>query len=465
MGNKKICIVILSAGMGKRMFSEKPKVLHPILGKPMIYYVVETALHLKPYQIIPVLSYKKEEVENALVQNFGYIFNFAYQSSPLGTADAVKTALEHVNPDIDTILVLSGDVPLINPDFLSNLINYHKNDITIVSTELENPSGYGRIVRDNNGKIIKIVEEKDANEEEKKIKEINTGIYCFSKNFLKKFIPKIRKNPLSGEFYLTDIISLAVNDQINIDVFREESAGSLLGINNRIELSIASKLLQKKVLENLMLNGVTIIDPERVYIETTVNIGMDTVVYPDVFISGNTNIGTNTVIEQGSVIKNSIIGNNVIIKPYSVIEDSEIHDFATIGPFAHLRPESIIHSKAKIGNFVETKKAVIKDGAKANHLAYIGDALVEENVNIGAGSITCNYDGEKKHFTHIKKGAFIGTNTSLVAPVVIGENAVTGAGSVITKDIPDGALAVERADLKILLNWHKIKKRIKKQKE
>jgi len=211
-----------------------------------------------------------------------------------------------------------------------------------------------------------------------------------------------------------------------------------------------------------MINGVTFIDPANVYIESTVSIGKDSVIYPNVFLSGNTKIGSYTTVEQGAVIKDSQIGNNVTIKPYTVIEQSEVHDYAVIGPFAHLRPESIIESKAKIGNFVETKKSIIKSGAKANHLAYIGDALVEENVNIGAGTITCNYDGEKKHFTHIKKGAFIGTNTSLVAPIVIGENAVTGAGSVITKDVPDGALGVERSEQKIILNWHKVKKRIKK---
>jgi bifunctional UDP-N-acetylglucosamine pyrophosphorylase/glucosamine-1-phosphate N-acetyltransferase len=462
MSNKRLGIIILAAGIGKRMASDMPKVLHPVLGKPMIYYIIEAGLHLKPYEIIPVLSHKKEEVESSLVSNFGYIFNFAYQKEPLGTADAVKSALKQVNEVIDTIMVLSGDVPLITSDLLEELINSHIGDISLVSTEIENPSGYGRIIRDSNGKVIKIVEEKDATAKEKTVKEINTGIYCFSKAFLSKYIGKITKNAVSNEYYLTDIVSLAVSDGININVIKKENADYLLGINNRIELARATKTLQNRITEKLMLNGVTIVNPERVYIESTVVIGKDSIIYPDVYISGNTTIGNNTIIEQGSIINSSQIGNNVNIKAYSVIEVSEIHDFATIGPFAHLRPESIIHSKAKIGNFVETKKAVIKEGAKANHLAYIGDALVEEEVNIGAGSITCNYDGEKKHFTHIKKGAFIGTNTALVAPIVIGEKAVTGAGSVITKDIPDGALAVERAELKIILNWHKLKKRLKK---
>ncbi|MCX7770448.1 MAG: bifunctional UDP-N-acetylglucosamine diphosphorylase/glucosamine-1-phosphate N-acetyltransferase GlmU [Proteobacteria bacterium] len=462
MENNNISIIILAAGKGKRMASDLPKVLHPLLGKPMIYYVVETALHLKPLQIIPVLSYKKEEVEKALTENFGYIFDFAYQKEPEGTADAVKTALKHINDRSEKVLILSGDVPLIKADLLYKILQNHIAELTIVTTHIENPSGYGRVVRDTEGRVIKIVEEKDADNNEKLIKEINTGIYCFSRQFLEKYIPKITKNKITGEYYLTDIISLAVRDNIKINSFLVEEGESLIGINNRIELYKASLKLKKELIEKLMIEGVTFIDPTNVYIESTVIIERDSVIHPNAFLAGNTHIGANTVIEQGAVIIDSKIGSKVKIKPYTVIEQSEIHDEAVIGPFAHLRPESVIHSKAKIGNFVETKKSTIKSGAKANHLAYIGDALVEENVNIGAGAITCNYDGEKKHFTHIKKGAFIGTNTSLVAPIVIGENAVTGAGSVITKDIPDGALGVERAEMKIILNWHKIKKRLKK---
>lgn len=462
MMNNKTSIIILAAGKGKRMVSDLPKVLHPILGKPMIYYVIEAALHLKPLQIIPVLSYKREEVERSLVENFGYIFDFAYQKEPEGTADAVKAAIRHINESAEKILILSGDVPLIQAELLSKIIENHKGELTLVTTEVDNPSGYGRIIRNEQNKVIKIVEEKNANNLEKSIKEINTGIYCFSRYFLEKYIHRIEKNYLSKEYYLTDIVSLAANDNIEINTIKIKDGDFLLGINNRLELYNASLRLKKNIIENLMMAGVTFVDPANVYIESTVTIGKDSIIHPNVYLSGNTQIGENTIIEQGGVIKDSLIGNHVTIKPYTVIEQSEVHDQAVIGPFAHLRPESIIYSKAKIGNFVETKKSTIKSGAKANHLAYIGDALVEENVNIGAGTITCNYDGEKKHFTHIKKNAFIGTNTSLVAPVVIGENAVTGAGSVITKDIPDGALGVERSELKIILNWHKIKKRIKK---
>lgn len=459
--SKKLAVIILAAGKGTRMYSEKPKVLHHILGKPMIYYVVEAALPLKPFEIVPVLSYKKEEVEKSLIDNFGYIFNFAYQKEPQGTGDAIKWALKHMNPLADTVMVLSGDVPLVSTKFLEGLLEKHKDNITVVTTKLENPHGYGRIVRKNN-KIVKIVEEKHATEEEKLIKEINTGIYCFTRSFLDKFAPKISQNVITEEYYLTDLVDIAINENIAVHTYFSEDGESLLGINNRFDLSKAAKILQNQIINKLFLDGVTIISPERTYIETTVSIAQDTVIYPDVFISGNTKIEKNTIIEQGSIIKDSYLGKNVHIKPYCVIEGSQVHDSATIGPFAHLRPESIIEAKAKIGNFVETKKATLKSGAKANHLAYIGDALVESNVNIGAGTITCNYDGEKKHFTHIKKGAFIGTNTSLVAPITIGENAVTGAGSVITKDVPDGALAVERAELKFIENWHKIKNRLKR---
>lgn len=460
--SKKTAIIILAAGKGTRMKSSLPKVLHPILGKGMIYYTVEAALKLKPFEIIPVLSWKKELVEAYLVQNFGPLFNFAYQKAPLGTADAVKTAIKHISPEIERVIVMSGDTPLINDNILTNLLNSHKTPFTLTTVTLENPYGYGRILREGDN-IVKIVEEKNSTELEKKINEVNAGLYCFDVPFLKKYIPYIRENEKTKEYYLTDLVDIAVNDNIPIGTFSPaESPLAFLGINTLVELAEVTKILQKKVCEKLMLSGVTIVNPENVYIETEVAVGSDSILYPNVSLSGNTEIGNGCIIETGAIVQNSHLANNVHIKPYSVIENSTIHSNAIIGPFAHLRPETVVGEKAKIGNFVETKKATLKKGSKANHLSYLGDALIEENVNVGAGTITCNYDGISKHFTHIKKGAFIGSNTALVAPVVIGENAVIGAGSVITKNVPDDTLAVERAVQKHIENWSKLKKRIKK---
>lgn len=461
MNNRNIAVVVLAAGKGTRMKSSYPKVVHPVLGKSMIHYVIENALKLNPYEIIPVVSHQKEMVEKCLCDDFGYIFKFAYQKTPLGTGDAVKWAVNHISDKIDTVLILSGDVPLLTIEILRNLIEKHKTPATITSIFLENPTGYGRVIKDGE-KVLKIVEEKNANENEKKIKEVNAGLYCFDKEFLLKYINKITPNELTKEYYLTELIDIAVSEGIEIGCYFEKEGWRLLGVNSRNELAIASNLLQKEITNKLMLEGVTIINPDRVYIEDSVEILQDSIIHPDCHISGMTKIGKNCIIEQGVVIKDSIISDNVHIKPYCVIEGANIQMNAIVGPFAHLRPETVIEEKVKIGNFVETKKAVFKKGAKANHLSYIGDALVEENTNIGAGTITCNYDGEKKHFTHIKRNAFIGSNTCLVAPVTIGEGAVTGAGSVITKDIPDNALGVERSEQRIIVNWNKIKKRVKK---
>ncbi len=457
----KIAVIILAAGKGTRMRSSLPKVLHCLLGKPMINYVVEEALKLRPVEIIPVLSHQKELVEKRLTDDFGFIFKFAYQKEPLGTGDAVKSALSHISPDVDRVMVLSGDVPLINAESLKSLIEHHKTPITITTIELDNPMGYGRVIKEN-GKIVKIVEEKNATEAEKQVKEINAGLYCFDRDFLKKHIPLIKENELTKEYYLTELVDIAISNGIEVSCYKEPEQFRLQGINSREELAVLTNALQKIILKELMINGVTILNPERAYIEKGVQVGEDTVIYPDCYIAGNSRIGKHCIIEQGVVIRDTQIADYVHIKPYCVIENSKISDKAVIGPFAHLRPETVIEEKAKIGNFVELKKSTIKKGAKANHLSYIGDALVEEDANIGAGTITCNYDGEKKHFTHIKKGAFIGSDTCLVAPVTVGEKAVTGAGSVITKDVPDGALAVERNEQRMIENWHKIKHRIKK---
>lgn len=459
--NKKVAVIILAAGKGTRMKSSLPKVLHPVLGKSMIYYPVNAALRLKPFEIIPVLSWKKELVEDYLLNEFGPLFNFAYQKTPLGTADAVRSALSNVSENIDTVIVMSGDVPLVTKETLLNLLAQHKTPLTITTMHINNPSGYGRIVK-RSGNIIKIVEEKDASADEMAIKEVNAGLYCFDIKFLKKHINLIQPNPTTKEFYLTELVSIAVNEGIEISSFFENDSQTFLGINTRVELANVTEILLRKTCEKLMLSGVTIIDPKRVYIETDVTIGSDSIIHPGVTLSGNTHIGEHCVIETGAVIKDTELASNVYIKPYTVIENSKIGNAAVIGPFAHLRPETVIEEKAKIGNFVETKKATIKKGSKANHLTYLGDALVEEGVNVGAGTITCNYDGVHKHFTHIKKYAFIGSNTSLVAPVVIGEGSVIGAGSVITKDVPDNILAVERSEQRHIANWKKIKTKIKK---
>ena len=433
--------LILAAGLGKRMNSKYPKVVHKIFGKPMINWVIETAKKFGEVGVI--LGYKHKIVESVIPQDV----EIFYQEKQLGTAHAVMCAIDFIPPD-DNLLILYGDVPFISYETLKRLEKEHlesNSDVTILTAILENPSGYGRIVREDK---IKIVEDKDADENIKKIKEINSGIYIFKGSFLKENIKKIDNNNAQKEYYLTDILKFT--DKIS--TVTTDDIDEITGVNDRIQLAKLEKNIRRKINEKLMKDGVRIIDPENVYIDATVKIGRDTIIYPFTFIEGNTVIGEDCTIGPMTRIIDSTIGNNVIVNR-SEVDKAVIDDNVSVGPFSRLREGTHLKSNVKIGNFVETKKTTVGENSKAQHLTYLGDATVGKNVNIGAGTITCNYDGEKKHPTIIEDGAFIGSNNSLVAPVKIGKNAVTGAGSTITDDIDENSLGLGRARQVVLKNW------------
>ena len=435
--------IILAAGRGVRMASSMPKVLHKLLGRPILSYVIDAVRGLGLKRICVVVGYKAEEVMKVFEQPE---IIFIEQRDQLGTGHALMCCKEILSDVKGDILVLNGDTPLITQNTLKRLIDIHKNEgssITLVISKVKQPGEYGLIIRDKEGRI-KGIEEVTERNKTKQSKEINAGIYCFKKDFLEKNIPLIPKNEKKGEYYLTDLIKIASEKGEKIAEI-EAPFEEVIGINNRLDLAIATDILRKNILKGLMLQGTTIIDPNSTYVESGIKIGRDSILSPGVYLAGKTTIGENTILEHGVVVRDSEIGNNVVIKAYSVITESIVEDNAKIGPFAHLRPGSHVAEEAKIGNFVEMKKSYIGRGSKASHLTYLGDAQIGNDVNIGAGTITCNYDGKRKHKTIIKDRAFIGSNTAFIAPICIGEEATVGAGSVITEDVPDKKLAIARA--------------------
>ena len=435
--------IILAAGRGVRMASSMPKVLHKLLGRPILSYVIDAVRGLGLKRICVVVGYKAEKIMKVFEQPE---IIFIEQRDQLGTGHALMCCKEILSDVKGDILVLNGDTPLITQNTLKRLIDIHKNEgssITLVISKVKQPGEYGLIIRDKEGRI-KGIEEVTERNKTKQSKEINAGIYCFKKDFLEKNIPLIPKNEKKGEYYLTDLIKIASEKGEKIAEI-EAPFEEVIGINNRLDLAIATDILRKNILKRLMLQGTTIIDPNSTYVESGIKIGRDSILSPGVYLAGKTTIGQNTILEHGVVVRDSEIGNNVVIKAYSVITESIVEDNAKIGPFAHLRPGSHVAEEAKIGNFVEMKKSYIGRGSKASHLTYLGDAQIGNDVNIGAGTITCNYDGKRKHKTIIKDRAFIGSNTAFIAPICIGEGATVGAGSVITEDVPDKKLAIARA--------------------
>jgi bifunctional UDP-N-acetylglucosamine pyrophosphorylase/glucosamine-1-phosphate N-acetyltransferase len=451
-----LSVIVLAAGLGTRMRSEVPKVLHPLCGKPVLHYVLEALSPLKPEEIIVVVNKSHKELKEYL----GERVKIAIQDKALGTGHALKAGLKELK-DSGTVLVINGDTPLIKAETLKTFIKLHskdRNSLSLLSFFPSDPSAYGRIIRNGNGKVIAIKEKTDLTPEELNIREVNSGIYLMEPHVL-SLVNLIKKNPLKGEYYLTDIVSITIKKGLKVDAYCLGDETEFMGINTRKELSTASAIMRKRINENLMLQGVTMIDPENTYIESDVKVGMDTTIYPGVFIEGKTTIGKNCIIHSNVRIVNSVIGDGVTIKDSSVIEDSVIKDNVTIGPFAHLRPGSVISENVKIGNFVEIKKSIIGEGTKAMHLSYIGDAEVGRNVNIGAGTITCNYDGFKKHKTIIEDNVFIGSDTQLVAPVKVSKGAYIGAGSTITKDVPPECLAITRTPQRHIPDWVKKRKK------
>lgn len=445
--NTDLDILIMAAGLGTRMKSNRAKVLHEVDGRPLINHVVEMALTLDPKSVCVIVGYQAEEVKAAVTAEFpDERVCFAIQEKQLGTGDAISSTRELYSKADGTIVVLTGDVPLIKAATITALVNQHEQEgvaATLLSVRLADPSGYGRVVKNQDGGFEKIVEQKDASDSEKEINEINAGFYCFSPGKLYDGLFRLSNKNAQGEFYLTDIPGILKSDGDLIGICTASDPTEIEGVNDRRQLALMERVIRRRTVERLMLeSGVTFIDPKAVYISAKAKIGSDTVICPNVIIEGKTVIGEGCTIRPGVRIVNSTIGNGVEVKDNTFITDSTVGENCTVGPMAHLRGHAVMADKSKVGNFVELKKTTLGKGSKASHLTYLGDATIGEKTNIGAGTITCNYDGKNKHATIIGDNVKIGSDTMLVAPITVGDGAVTGAGSVVTKDIPANKLAV-----------------------
>ena len=442
--------IILAAGKGTRMKSKYPKVIHKVCGKEMVNHVIDVSKKSGVKDIVAILGHGCDVVKEKLPTDT----MIAMQTEQLGTGHAVKMAKDYIK-DEDTIVVLCGDTPLIKEETLKRLFDYHLENgyhTTVLTTEVDNPTGYGRIIRDENQDLLKIVEQKDANEEEKFVKEINSGIYCFNGKSLRESLDLLDNNNAQGEYYLTDTIQIMRNKGLKVGAYNGSTIEELMGVNSRVELSRAEDIMRKRINETHMVNGVTIIDTNSTYIEADVQIGNDTIVYPGTMLRGNTIIGSNCIIGMNSNITNSKIGDYTEIENSTII-DSIVGENTNIGPYAYLRPNSNIGNNVKIGDFVEVKNATIEDNSKASHLSYIGDAHVGKDVNIGCGVVFVNYDGKNKYKSVVKDGAFIGSNSNLVAPVTVEEKGFIATGSTITEDVPQGALAIARERQVVKEGW------------
>jgi len=449
-----ISVIILAAGQGTRMKSALPKVMHRIAGLPMLEHVYLRSQEVGATDIHIVYGHGGEHLREYCA---AFDVNWVHQQEQLGTAHAVQQA----SPDIDDnniALVLYGDVPLIKSETLRTLVaSVEGNDIALLTVNLEDPTGYGRIVRDDE-KVVAIVEHKDASEQQKEIDEVNTGILAVRAGYLNECLAKIDNNNSQSEYYLTDVIAMAVADGNLVKTTQPQNTYEVEGVNDINQLATLERIHQLESARTIMANGVGIADPARIDVRGDLNIGSDSFIDINCIFEGVVNIGTGVKIGAGCIIKNSSIANDCIIKPYSVIEDAIIDKQVEVGPFARLRPGTNLKQGSRVGNFVEIKNSELGKGSKASHLTYLGDTEVGSEVNIGAGTITCNYDGANKHKTIIKDGAFIGSTSQLVAPVVIGKNATIGAGSTITKDTEDDALTLTRSAQKTVKGWQRPKK-------
>lgn len=435
--------IILAAGQGTRMKSKLYKVLHPVCGKPMVQHVVDQISKLNVENIVTVIGHGAETVKARLGEKSEYVL----QAEQLGTGHAVMQANDILSNKEGTTIVVCGDTPLIKSETMEALFKHHEENgakATILTAEADDPTGYGRIVRDENGFVQKIVEHKDASDKERDLTEINTGTYCFDNKLLFEALNLVTNENVQGEYYLPDVIEILQKKGEMVSAFKTSDFKETLGVNDRVALSEAEQIMKLRINKFHMQNGVTIVDPTSTYIGVDVEIGQDTVLLPGTMITGKTKIGSDCQIGPNSEIKDCYVGDATVIRQ-SVAQDSHIGSKVAIGPFAHIRPQSTIHDEVKIGNFVEIKKAVFGKASKASHLSYIGDAEVGNNVNIGCGSITVNYDGKNKYLTKIEDGVFIGCNSNLVAPVTIGKGAYVAAGSTITENVPGEALALARS--------------------
>lgn len=467
---KNLAAIVLAAGKGTRMRSALPKVLHPVSGKPMLFYPLSVLKELGASRVVVVVGHGSEEVCSAFDGGAGRAggrlrsklapkLRFTTQEPQLGTGHAVICALKELKDIKGDVLILSGDVPLLTLRTVKALCKLHRKGsgnsrpvITFISAMLKDPAGYGRVVREE-GTVASIVEDKDLSPSQRGICEINAGIYLVGSDFLRKNIKKLSTRNRQREYYLPDLVSLAYKAGRRVVALTHIDPEEVMGVNNRVELARASAIMRERVLTGLMLSGVTVTDPATTYVDYGVKVGRDSVIGPGVHLAGETSIGAGTQVEEGVKVLNSNIGPDTLIKSYSIVESSKVGRGVTLGPFARLRPGSVIKDRARVGNFVEVKNTELGSRSKANHLSYLGDATIGSDVNIGAGVITCNYDGVRKFKTVIKDNAFIGSDTQLIAPVTVGRGAYVGSGTTVTSDVPPGALAISRAEQKVVRGW------------
>ncbi|MBC8018341.1 MAG: bifunctional UDP-N-acetylglucosamine diphosphorylase/glucosamine-1-phosphate N-acetyltransferase GlmU [Verrucomicrobia bacterium] len=454
-----VAAVILAAGKGTRMKSELVKVLHPVAGRPMIAWPLDAARAAGASPVVLVVGHQADAVRTAF--HGSPEIRYALQAELLGTGHAVACSRDELAGFGGTVLILCGDTPLLRVETLQGLIAFHREQaasLTVLTAVMDDPHGYGRVLRDEAGRVVRIVEQKDATPQEQAIHEINSGIYCMEADFLYANIDSLGSDNAQQEFYLTDLVSIAAGRGLTCLGRRTDNADEIMGVNDRVQLAEASRILRRRINHDLLCSGVSLIDPEHTYIDHGVSIGPDTVIHPNCRISGLTIIGSGCTVESGVSIDACSIGNNCHIKAGSVLEGSQLHAEVSVGPMAHLRPGTVLNDHVKIGNFVETKKIVMGAGSKASHLTYLGDAEIGRNVNIGCGTITCNYDGVNKHRTVIGDDVFIGSDVQLVAPVVVGRNSLVAAGTTVTVDVPPDSLAISRVPQVNKVGWRLKKK-------
>ncbi len=459
---KNLSAIVLAAGRGTRMRSQKAKVLHPVAGRPLIWYMVSLARRVADARVVVVLGHQADEVRS-LLERFNSEFapfEIALQSDQLGTGHAVQQAEAALMPNGKAAcrhcLIVNADTPLLGRATLEALVAHHEREqatLTILSAELPDPRGYGRVVRGKRGQVLRIVEEREATQAERAIREVNVGTYVVDMRFLFQALARVRPHEAQGEYYLTDIVRLAVTQRRRVTGLKTADPSEGIGVNTREQLACAEQTMRERIRTRWLEQGVTMLDPGTTLIDDMVTIGQDTVLYPGVTLEGQTEIGPDCLIRSCSRVTNSVVGQSVTIEDCSLVNGVVIEDQVTVGPFAHLRPGSVLRKKARVGNFVELKNTELGAGSKANHLTYLGDASVGKRVNIGAGTITCNYDGYRKERTVIQDEAFIGSDTQLIAPVRVGKRAVVGAGSTITQDVPADALALSRSPLVTHEEW------------
>ncbi len=442
-------VVILAAGQGTRMRSALPKVLHPVAGRPMLAHVIDTARNLAPQAIHLVHGHGGATLQQVIRDDD---LHWVAQEQQLGTGHAVRQALPGI-PDDAMVLVLYGDVPLVREATLQPLCEAATETVAVLTVELVDPTGYGRIQRGPEGAVVGIVEEKDATLEQRRITETNTGMMAAPAALLHTLLARCTNDNAQGEYYLTDVVALRAGDGGTVNAVRASDALEVAGVNNRVQLATCERALQQRIAESLMRNGVTIVDPARLDVRGKLHCATDVTIDINCIFEGNVEIGAGSVIGAGAVLRDCRLGENVHVEPYSLIDGATVAADAHIGPFARLRPGTVLEQGAKAGNFVELKKASLGRGTKVNHLSYVGDAVLGAGVNVGAGTITCNYDGTNKHETRIGDGSFIGSDTQLVAPVTVGAGCVVAAGTTVTRDAPDHCLVISRTEQANIEGW------------